>query len=238
MPVTFGNRLGFMESGWQDIDNMMQGLFGNPTTALFAFVQRLTDARNGSRNPRQAKEQEADGMPRTAEDFYRKLEILREKDQAGYESYSSGEALTMSIVGERDTTSNSLTAILFYFAQNRNVYLKLRREVREATLTQPNAPITFDCVQKMQYLQRVMKEGLRMHEATGLPLWRPGSPLQSAGIRDRRNRLSTRRWDPTPTDKEQLKQMEQYFLPFGAGTRTCIGKNISILEITKSSPNS
>lgn len=30
--------------------------------------------------------------------------------------------------------------------------------------------------------------------------------------------------------------MERYFLAFGAGSRTCIGKNISLLEISKLVP--
>lgn len=63
------------------------------------------------------------------------------------------------------------------------------------------------------------------------------------------------RWDPETNDKEKLKQMEAYYskvtppylerpfiltppssVPFGAGTRTCIGKNISLLEISKVIP--
>ncbi|CAK7207773.1 hypothetical protein SEUCBS139899_010586 [Sporothrix eucalyptigena] len=37
-------------------------------------------------------------------------------------------------------------------------------------------------------------------------------------------------------DKEKLSLMESYWLPFGAGSRTCIGKNISLLEINKLIP--
>lgn len=44
------------------------------------------------------------------------------------------------------------------------------------------------------------------------------------------------RWDPANTAPEKLAEMERYFLPFGAGTRTCIGKNISILEMSKLVP--
>lgn len=35
---------------------------------------------------------------------------------------------------------------------------------------------------------------------------------------------------------EQLKNMERCYMPFGLGTRTCIGKNVSILEMSKVIP--
>jgi cytochrome P450 len=38
------------------------------------------------------------------------------------------------------------------------------------------------------------------------------------------------RWIENPA--ERLKQMERSWMPFGHGSRTCIGKNISILEIS------
>ncbi|KAM0328720.1 hypothetical protein ACHAQA_005133 [Verticillium albo-atrum] len=37
-------------------------------------------------------------------------------------------------------------------------------------------------------------------------------------------------------DKAKLSQMDGYWMPFGSGSRTCIGKNISLLEMNKLIP--
>lgn len=37
-------------------------------------------------------------------------------------------------------------------------------------------------------------------------------------------------------DKERAKMMEQNFMPFGLGSRVCIGRNISLLEMNKVIP--
>lgn len=37
-------------------------------------------------------------------------------------------------------------------------------------------------------------------------------------------------------DSEKLRTMEQCLIPFGVGSRTCIGKNISLYEINKLIP--
>jgi cytochrome P450 len=42
------------------------------------------------------------------------------------------------------------------------------------------------------------------------------------------------RW--VEADVDRAKSMERYWIRFGSGSRTCIGKNISMLEISKAVP--
>jgi cytochrome P450 len=44
------------------------------------------------------------------------------------------------------------------------------------------------------------------------------------------------RWDPEKARPEKLAAMEQYNLAFGAGSRTCVGRHISHLEMVKLIP--
>lgn len=48
------------------------------------------------------------------------------------------------------------------------------------------------------------------------------------------DRFRPERW--LEVSKEKLQVMEHYMMPFGMGSRTCIGKNISMLEISKLIP--
>lgn len=125
--------------------------------------------------------------------------------------------------------------------------------------------VTWSESQNLPYLDAVVKESFRLHPAAGLPLERvtppegieiagrfiPGGTIVgcSAWVIHRHettfcpshepasypiDAFMPERWlDASP---DQRKDMEATLFQFGAGSRTCIGKNISLLEIYKLVP--
>ena len=130
-----------------------------------------------------------------------------------------------------------------------------------------SSPISWKESQELPYLDAVVKEALRLHPAVGLPLERivPARGLKlSIGVflpsstivgtspwvlyRDTSifgenvDGFIPERWLQAPNELEEVwkarrLQMIGATFTFGAGPRTCIGKNISLLEIYKLIPS-
>lgn len=161
-----------------------------------------------------------------------------------------------------DTIGSTLRATFYYLLQSPMSMDDLHSELEDAAhrgeLSTP-LPTWTEC-QALPYLSGVIKEALRLNPALALPMERivppgPGLQLQDhpaippgtvVGInpwvlhRDARifgkdaEEWNPRRWiDGSP---EHIKYMEQHLLSFGAGKRTCLGKNIAMLELTKVVP--
>jgi cytochrome P450 len=107
------------------------------------------------------------------EDFLSKFLSKHTTDPEVFMPYHILAGCTSNMVAGSDTTAISLAAILYYFLKNSACLQKLRDEIN--TLTRQGSlskSPTFKESQQMPYLQAVIKESLRMHPATGLPLER------------------------------------------------------------------
>ncbi|KAK1063811.1 hypothetical protein LTR74_009141 [Friedmanniomyces endolithicus] len=170
---------------------------------------------------------------------------------------------TSMIFAGSETTAISLSSIFYHLVKHPRVYQKLVEELDMAALNgtiteRDHGKVSWAESQKLPYLDAVIQESFRMHPAAGLILERvvppqgieilgehiPGGTIVgcNAWVLHRRaeifgNDVDTfrpERWLEAKPDR--LKEMKATMFQFGAGARTCIGKNISLLEIYKLVP--
>ncbi|KAF2737912.1 cytochrome P450 [Polyplosphaeria fusca] len=186
--------------------------------------------------------------PGIADDFLAKMFQKHYEDPEGFTKERIFMTCLTNIGAGSDTTSISLSAIFWYMLKSPKTFERLRAEVDGVKKT-----ITYQIALEMPYLQAVIKEALRMHPATGLPLGRvvPKGGAMIAGkylsegcvvgvntwvahydtaiFGEDAAMFNPERWLES---EERTKRMDRMWLPFGSGSRTCIGKNISLLEIS------
>ncbi|KAH7072636.1 cytochrome protein [Paraphoma chrysanthemicola] len=229
-------------------------------TYLMSFVQRKIDERSrarkdGTYEPK-ARELEDDPAP---QDFLDKLTEAKEQNPGKVTPYHIFMMGLSNIIAGADTTAISLSGIIYYLITSPSTLSRLRAEIEEHGLQEKR--ITFSDSQNMPYLQAVIKEALRMHPATGLPLWRvvPQGGVQigehwlpagsNVGVNswvahydksvygEDAHVFRPERWlEAKEQGSEKLKAMEASYMPFGLGSRTCLGRHISTLEMNKLVP--
>ncbi|KAJ9653012.1 hypothetical protein H2198_007759 [Neophaeococcomyces mojaviensis] len=168
--------------------------------------------------------------------------------------------LMHNILAGSDTTAIALRAVLYYIIRNPRVYKTLQEEIDNANLAgKLSKNVTFAESQELPYLQCCLKEAMRFHPSVGYPLERvvpmPGADIGGVYLpggtiigvnamvihRDKSifgadaNEFRPERWIAADS-KLDVPNMERHLLTFGAGARTCIGKNISIMEMGKVIP--
>ncbi|KAF1918980.1 pisatin demethylase [Ampelomyces quisqualis] len=160
-----------------------------------------------------------------------------------------------------ETTAISLSAIFYFLVKHPHAYTKLMQELDEAAAdgriaARPSRTLSWPEAQNLPYLDAVIQESFRLHPAPGLLLERvvppqgmyilsdfiPGGTVVgcNAWVVHRRAQVfghdvdafRPERWLDGPS-----ATMKRSLLQFGAGARTCIGKNISLLEMYKLVPS-
>ncbi|KAL1863915.1 hypothetical protein Daus18300_008064 [Diaporthe australafricana] len=235
-----GNRL----VSW--VASVLRGTDSLPTKYLINFIMQQVQCRVGKDSKMEV------------DDLLGRFKRFKDGEQVMDDTELMSHAAANVLAGS-DTTAATLRALFYNLCRNSEVHDKLLFEVDEAVRNgQLSDPVTFEEARQLKYLQAVLKESLRIHPAIGLLLERvvPAGGAEIGGVwlpegtivginpwvaareqsvyGDDVFTFRPERW--LEADAGQLKLMERNFLSFGGGSRTCLGKNVSLLEMSKLVP--
>ncbi|TLD11693.1 hypothetical protein PspLS_11758 [Pyricularia sp. CBS 133598] len=252
--ATFGGIFPSVNRAIFAIMNMFPSLMKDPTAYIMNFTaKKIQQARADPKAVPRSKD------ARMSQDFVQTFMAKQEANPDVFTPYHIQTGCMSNVVAGSDTTAISLSAVMYYLLKHPAAMQALRNEVdqfdNQGRLSQ--VP-TFAESQQMPYLQAVFKEALRLHPATGLPLERvvPEGGAEISGrffpegsivgintwvahrdktiFGDDADSFRPERW--IEGDPARIAEMNRYWMPFGLGTRTCIGRHISILEMSKLIP--
>ena len=233
--------------------------FGFPvvTFARARMAERLA-------GKRPAKTSSNETAPTTRDDLLSQFLKAKENNPA---FFHDGRVLVMAVsmaFAGSETTAISLAAVFYFLLRNRRCLDLLLKELDDAVTSgkleaRDDGLTSWSESQNLPYLDACVKESFRMHPAAGLPLERvtppagieicgeniPGNTIVgcSAWVIHKRPEVfgddvenyRPERW--LEVSGEKRKEMDGTLFHFGAGARTCIGKNISLLEVYKLVPS-
>lgn len=153
-----------------------------------------------------------------------------------------------------DTTAVAFRTTFYHLMKNPSALAKAHAELDAAIASGSlSSPIKYsETTTKLPYICASIKEAMRLHPSVGLSIQRlaPAEGIELAGKRipsgyrigmnpavvhynkdifgQDADQFRPERW---LVEIDEWKAMDRYLLTFGAGTRTCIGKNISLIEL-------
>lgn len=155
------------------------------------------------------------------------------------------EIATLFVAGH-DTTAAALAWFWYSLASNPDVE---RRVLEEVDRVLGDRPATLEDAQKLEYLERVVKESMRMYPAAAFLFGRQaiedvelGGHLLKKGAwvlmspfvvhRNPANFPEPLKFDPDRYSREREKEIAPYsYIPFGGGSRICIGNSLAVTEM-------
>lgn len=183
-------------------------------------------------------------------------EIVDEGTIVGY--------LLLNLIAGADTTAITLRALFYYVLKDKRIHDKLRAEVR--AVFQAFEPASHAKARALPYLDGVIKETLRYHPAVSMIMERivpesglslpdgshvPGGSMvgmnpyivgRNKGVFGKdADDFRPDRWlqQDGETDtkyNERMQVWNQAMLQFGGGSRICLGRNLSMMEVYKLVP--
>lgn len=202
----------------------------------------------------------------TADDFLRRFLAAKQNHPAIVTDRQIFQYTLSNVTAGSDTTAIALRSILYFLLRNPHCITLLQNELSLAREKGAlSLPVKWKESQQLLYLSAVVKEAFRLHPPVGLLLERvvpdrglqlPDGPFLSSGtivganawvvhrhpvFGENLESFDPRRWLQRFNEfeddfKTRRSLMISASLTFGAGPRTSIGKNISLLEIYKTIP--
>jgi cytochrome P450 len=199
---------------------------------------------------RKARNKEQNGSGRKNDLIDLMIDAIGDDPNAEQHDLIVANAMLMMIAGY-DTTAATMSYCFWHLAKNPDIQIKMQREIDQASREEEDETIlSYEAIQKLEYLDIVVKETLRLHAPVGQLFRRctaekyvvPGTDvtlragdevlIPLCGIHlDERHYPDPERFDPdrfaqsSPSDHDPFA-----FLSFGHGPRGCIGTRFALLE--------
>ncbi|KAL3478465.1 cytochrome P450 [Aspergillus californicus] len=236
---------------------MLTGILLPKVRRALKALGNLTDATNAMLKDRVAALQGGSKEPQRADILGKLLDISHKR---GEELDFVLDDIKMESFGGffagSETTALTLSGILFHIFRSPRVYTQLIDEIDAAVASnQLSTHIAYNEAIKLPYLAACIKEGIRMHPITGVsfPRHAPPSGCMIGGYYIPGNtRIGMNpaviHFDETIFGNDAVdfrperwiegdaSYMDRHIMQFGIGSRTCLGKNISMCEIYKAIP--
>lgn len=221
--------------------NAVKGLDGIRKAAITATRKRM--------------QENAEGVEHRNDMLQQLFNIVHDKgEKVNFTSDEVTLEAYVAMFAGSDTTAIAFRTTFYHLARNRTALAKAQAEIDTALASNRlSSPITYaETTTKLPYTCACIKEAMRLHPSVGLSMQRhaPAEGIQLAGkfipagyriglnpavvhhdktiFGDDADAFRPERW---LVSDEACKAMERHLLLFGAGTRTCIGKNISLVEL-------
>ncbi|KAH0566183.1 hypothetical protein GP486_000415 [Trichoglossum hirsutum] len=152
------------------------------------------------------------------------------------------------VAASSETTGNALTFATYNVLANKRIHAKLTEELKES-FPNPSSTLDFVTLEKLPYLNAVIKESLRLSFGIigRLPRVTPSGDVLNGYIIPPGTTVGMSSWlmhrnedaFPEPDkfdpgrwlDPESAKLLEKYLVPFSRGSRQCIGIPLAYCEI-------
>lgn len=218
---------------------IMSSVRGNPATYLGDVVKEIIKTRRQQ------------GLTGRKDLLHLMMTANEETTVEGASKLSDEEIVAQSIIfllAGYETSSNTLSFILYHLALNPDVQDKLRTEIKEAVESNAKRKSLYELAQNMEYLDCVIKESQRLCPAAAQVNRECCENYDLNGIHIPAGTeimipIYVLHHDPDAWQNPENFDPERFlgpakdarhafqFLPFGAGPRNCIGMRFALMEV-------